>query len=76
MQEKEALKRYGVSTNTVLDVLPQNGLNVIQHLRLQRSIEAAPLEVIELHVVEQTVAIDITNLKYPDESLFAGVRKL
>ena len=63
VEEEESLKGEAVVPDAVGDARQHDRLDVFQGARLQRRIEAAPLEEVELAVVEDAVVVQIADLE-------------
>lgn len=65
VEKEESLEGEAVFPDSVGDSGHDDGLHVLQRARLQRGVEAAALEEVELAVVENAVVVQIADLEYP-----------
>lgn len=63
VEEEEAAEGNTVVADAVRRVLHQHGLDLVEHGGLKRRVETPALEVIELVVVQQPIAVDVTHLE-------------
>lgn len=48
---------------SVLNILGQNGLDVLEHLRLQGCVKTRLLKRVQLHIIQQAVVVKIAYLR-------------